>query len=137
MYDSTVSHILSPVFKLVAKVFSYLAPKHSFLSAADNNAKESPNNKLTGQTNIARIYQARPDIYGQVRTFPDLNQQSMFEFTDNIKYVTEWMNFEIGHYTIESVRYSESSLGAIAGSSYQFYPPGTVIPEIIQGLEFL
>lgn len=133
---SIVSDILNPVFKLVTKVFSFLAPKPSFSSAADNNAKESPNNKLTGQTNIARTYQARPDIYGQVRSFPDLIQQSMFEFTDNIKYVTEWMNFGIGHYTIESVRYSESSLGAIAGASYQFYPPTTVIPEIIQGFEF-
>ncbi len=133
---SIVSDILSPVFKLVTKVFSFLAPKPSFSSAADNNAKESPNNKLTGQTNIARTYQARPDIYGQVRSFPDLIQQSMFEFTDNIKYVTEWMNFGIGNYTIESVRYSESSLGAIAGSSYQFYPPSIVIPEIIQGFEF-
>lgn len=133
---SIVSDILNPVFKLVTKVFSFLAPKPSFSSAADNNAKESPNNKLTGQTNIARTYQARPDIYGQVRSFPDLIQQSMFEFTDNIKYVTEWMNFGIGNYTIESVRYSESSLAAIAGSSYQFYPPGTVIPEIIQGFEF-
>ncbi|WP_445611725.1 host specificity factor TipJ family phage tail protein [Hafnia alvei] len=133
---SIVSDILSPVFKLVTKVFSFLAPKPSFSTSADNNAKESPNNKLTGQTNIARTYQARPDIYGQVRSFPDLIQQSMFEFTDNIKYVTEWMNFGIGQYTVESVRYSESSLGAIAGASYQFYPPGTVIPEIIQGFEF-
>lgn len=134
--QSIVSDILSPVFKLVTKVFSFLAPKPSFSSAADNNAKESPNNKLTGQTNIARTYQARPDIYGQVRSFPDLIQQSMFEFIGNIKYVTEWMNFGIGNYTVESVRYSESSLGSIAGASYQFYPPDTVIPEIIQGFEF-
>lgn len=61
-----IGDVLSPVFKVVSKVLSFLMPKQSF-SVADTNSKESPNNKLTGQTNVARTYQARPDIYGQVR----------------------------------------------------------------------
>lgn len=131
-----IGDILNPVFKFVSKIFSFLAPKAPSFSATDVNAKESPNNRLTGQTNIARTYQARPEIHGQVRAFPDLIQQSMFEYIDNKKMVTEWMNFGIGYYTIENVKYSESELIALDGASYQIFQPGEVIPQIFEGFEF-
>ncbi|STW38554.1 Uncharacterised protein [Klebsiella pneumoniae] len=51
---------------------------------------ESPNNDLTGQTNRARLYKGRPNIYGQCRVFPDLIQEALFEFVDNNKQLTEW-----------------------------------------------
>lgn len=136
-----VGDILSPIFKVVGQVFSFLMPKPAIANTGGNSV-DSPNNSLTGQTNTARVYKAKPDIYGQVRSFPDLIQESIFEYihqTANdggLKYVTEWMCVGVGSYEYESVRYSESSLGSLAGAQYQFYQPGEVIPEIYEGYGF-
>lgn len=136
-----ISDILSPIFKVVGAVFSFLAPKPAIANNGGNTV-DSPNNSLTGQTNTARVYKAKPDIYGQVRSFPDLIQESMFEYVrqnendGGLKYVTEWMCIGIGKYDYESVRYSESSLGSMAGAEYQFYLPGEVIPTINEGYSF-
>lgn len=136
-----VEDILSPVFKVVGAVFAFLAPKPAIANTGGNTV-DSPNNSLTGQTNTARVYKAKPDIYGQVRSFPDLIQESIFEYVrqsdmdGGLKYVTEWMCVGIGRYDYESVRYSESSLGSMAGAEYQFYQPGEVIPTINEGYSF-
>ncbi|EMP9723408.1 MoaD/ThiS family protein [Enterobacter cloacae] len=136
-----VSDILSPIFKVVGSVFSFLAPKPAIANTGGNTV-DSPNNSLTGQTNTARVYKAKPDIFGQVRSFPDLIQESLFEYISTgtkdggKKYVTEWMCIGIGKYDYESVRYSESSLGSMAGAEYQFIPPGEVIPTINEGYSF-
>lgn len=136
-----ISDILSPIFKVVGSVFSFLAPKPAVANNSGNSI-DSPNNSLTGQTNTARVYKAKPDIYGQIRSFPDLIQESMFEYIrqneydGGLKYVTEWMCVGLGRYSWDSVRYSESSLGAMAGAEYQFYQPGEVIPSINEGYSF-
>ncbi|EJD6371409.1 MoaD/ThiS family protein [Providencia rettgeri] len=131
-----IGDILNPVFNLVTKVFSFLAPKTPSFSAAESNVKDSPNNRLTGQTNVARAYQARPEIHGQVRAFPDLIQQSMFEYNNNLKTVTEWLNIGIGEYKTESIRFAESDFTAMAGASYKIYKPKEAIPLINEGFEF-
>ncbi|WP_256125030.1 host specificity factor TipJ family phage tail protein [Enterobacter cloacae] len=136
-----VGDILSPIFKVVGQVFSFLAPKPAIANTGGNTV-DSPNNSLTGQINTARVYKAKPDIYGKVRSFPDLIQESLFEYISTgvrdggKKYVTEWMCIGIGKYDYESVRYSESSLGSMAGAEYQFIQPGEVIPSINEGYSF-
>ncbi|MEY0231971.1 host specificity factor TipJ family phage tail protein [Providencia manganoxydans] len=133
---SVIGDILNPVFNLVTKVFSFLAPKTPSFSAAESNVKDSPNNRLTGQTNVARAYQAIPRIFGQVRAFPDLIQQSMFEYNNNLKTVTEWMCLGLGRFKTESIRFAESDFTAMAGASYKIYDPKEVIPQINEGFEF-
>jgi hypothetical protein len=89
----------------------------------DSIGKDSPNNKLTAQTNIARAYQAIPDAYGYRRLWPDLIQPSTVEYIDQVKYVTEWLCVSRGRGTITDVRYAESPLEDIAGSSFEIFEP--------------
>lgn len=84
---------------------------------------ESPNNKLTAQSNIARTYQAIPDVYGYRRIWPDLIQPSTVEYIDNVKYVTEWLCASRGKGTITEVQYADTPIGDIAGSSYEVFEP--------------
>ncbi len=96
-------------------------------NATSITSKDSPNNSLTGQTNIARVYQAIPDVYGYRRVWPDLIQASTIEYIDQLKYVTEWMCISRGVGTITDVRYADTPIADIDGSSYEIFQPSAGI----------
>jgi hypothetical protein len=107
---------------------------------------DSPNNRLTGQSNIARTYQAIPDVYGLRRVWPDLIQPSSVEYINHVKYVTEWMCVSRGKGTVTEVRYAETPIDDIAGASYSIFEPAatpsaypelntTTIPNVIETFE--
>lgn len=89
----------------------------------DAAGKDSPNNKLTSQSNVARAYQAVPDVYGYRRVWPDLIQPSTVEYIDQLKYVTEWLCVSRGNGTLTDVRYAETPMTDIDGSSFEVFEP--------------
>lgn len=113
----------------VAAAATYvLMPQMPNLGGA--TSKDSPNNRLTGQSNIARAYQAIPDVYGYRRVWPDLIQPSVVEYVDHVKYVTEWLCISRGKGTISDVQYAETPIDDIDGASYEIFEPvGTGYPE--------
>lgn len=91
-------------------------------------ATDSPNNRLTGQTNVARAYQAIPDVYGRRRVWPDLIQPSSVEYRNHVKFVTEWMVVSRGAGTISDVRFAETPLADVDGASWTVFVPGQAPP---------
>ena len=106
---------------VVAAATYVLMPQMPNLGGA--TSKDSPNNRLTGQSNIARAYQAIPDVYGYRRVWPDLIQPSVVEYVDHVKYVTEWLCISRGKGTISDVQYAETPIDDIDGASYEVFEP--------------
>jgi hypothetical protein len=84
---------------------------------------ESPNNKLSGQVNIARPLQRIPDVYGKNRVYPDLIAKSYFEFINHIKYVTEFICVGRGEYLVEDLKSSNTLVSDIEGSTATVFGP--------------
>ena len=91
-------------------------------------ATDSPNNRLTGQTNVARAYQRIPDVYGRRLVFPDLIQPSYEEYIDGEKVVTELMCISRGEGRVTEVKSGDTPLSDIVGASYQVWAPDFVGP---------
>lgn len=85
--------------------------------------KDSPNNSLTAQTNVARAYQGVPDVYGYRRIWPDLIQPSVVEYVSNVKQITEWLCLSRGKGDVTAVQYAETPIGDISGASYTVFEP--------------
>jgi hypothetical protein len=95
-------------------------------SDTNQAGKQSPNNALTAQTNLVRVYQAIPDAYGLRRLWPDLIQPSVVEYIDNVKYVTEWLCLSRGKGTVTSVQYADTPIADIDGSSHRVFEPAAL-----------
>jgi len=86
-------------------------------------SRQSPNNQISGQTNIARPLQRIPDIYGKNRVYPDLIFPSYFEYVGNIQFVTEYLCIGRGEYLVEDLKSGNTLLTNIANSDAVVYEP--------------
>lgn len=97
--------------------------------------EESPNNSLHGQTNVARPLERIPDIFGAVRSYPDLMARSRFEYVNNLKIVTEWLCYGRGSYQISSHKIGNTLVSGISGSSVVVYTPNVAVPSTFFDVE--
>lgn len=92
------------------------------------SVKESPNNNLQGQTNIARSYQALPDVYGSPRIYPDLtgnpNQEYIQQSVGSAqKVVSQLMCLTVGTYFETEVLSANTDISNFPDSGYTMYRP--------------
>jgi len=99
--------------------------------------KQSPNSNFTGQSNAARLYEQRPDIYGIVRAYPDIISEAVEEYnSNNRKVLTHYLNVGLGYYELTKPRYSDSNVANFANSEYTFYQAGETIPLVYEQYSF-
>jgi hypothetical protein len=105
------------------------------LPTGERQERRSPNNSLSGQSNIARPLERVPDIFGQVKSYPDLIAPTVFEYIDHVLFSTEYMCISRGYLDISDIRSGDTLVSSIVGSSVQVYAPGQTPSEILKTVE--
>ena len=92
-----------------------------------NTQTESPNNGLSDRKNKARILARIPDIFGKVRSTPDLLNVPYKEFIDHQEVEFAYMCVGRGYYDIaaNNVKDGDTKFSDISGASVAIYPPNT------------
>lgn len=108
-----------------------LAPK---LPGDVGQQKQSPNNSLQAQTNIARPYQAYPLIFGSPISYPDLTGEAIVEYSNNQKIVRQLMVVGQGTFNIAENRAGSTPITNFTGASATYYEPVNkvvIVPEVV------
>lgn len=124
------STVVAIVVAVIAAVVAYALTPKPKVPNNSGEQKDSTNNKLTGQTNIARLYQAKPDIYGCVRSYPDIVNPAGSEYIDNVKYIEHLFCIGVGNYDLDKFKYDQTLLDKISGTTYAVYQPNDIIPVV-------
>lgn len=123
VYPEATIGLLIAVIALVAISF-LLKPKIPEINQ-QNRESPSPNNELSNRSNRERINARIPDIYGQVRCFPDLIAPSYKVFDTNREVEIAYMCIGQGEYVIDDAQDGDTKIQNLAGTSAEFYGPNT------------
>lgn len=127
---------------IVAIVSILNAPKIPNTVVRDGSDAPSSNNGLSDRSNKARINGRIPDIFGQVRSVPDLLCASYKEFENNVEVEHSYLSVGRGYYQINETEIFEETtpIPQIVGSSVEVYAPFTspnqigVTPQLTIGV---
>lgn len=84
----------------------------------------SPNNGLSARENTERIGERVPDIYGKVRSVPDLITPPYTVYEGNTEVEYSLSVIGRGEYTVEDVRDGETLISQISNAAVQVFAPG-------------
>jgi hypothetical protein len=111
---------------LVTTVIKALLPDEKVKSR--QVAKGSPNNLPGDRQNTARALQRIPDIYGRVKSTPDLIQYPYISYENNLQIETVFACIGRGEFEVleEEIFEGATPITHIEGHSVAIYPPGQV-----------
>jgi hypothetical protein len=93
-------------------------------SPGANQKAPSPNNDLSERTNRARPFARIPDIYGTVRSTPDLIMLPYTVYENNVEVEYAYMCIGRGYYHIIDARDDTTPIGSITGAKCTVFDPG-------------
>lgn len=116
----TLAIVAIAVAVLSAAAFLFLRPR-----LPDMGSAPSSNNSLSDRSNKARPNSRIPDIFGQVRSIPDLIAVPYRVFENNVEVEIAYMCVGRGEYELDDIRDGDTFLSSIAGAGATFYGPNT------------
>lgn len=94
-------------------------------SASRNIQDQSSNNELSGRANKPRLNGRIPDIFGTVRSTPDLIALPYTIYENNVEVEYAYMCIGRGAYEVSDVKDDTTFISSISGSSIEVYAPFT------------
>jgi len=123
----TVYYVYAAIILLAVVMLTAAATPEVPVVTNRNTQSASPNNELSDRSNKARPNARIPDIYGTVRSTPDLIQVPYKIFKNNEEVEYTYMCVGRGYYDIPAneIRDDTTRVSQIAGTSVEIYPPFT------------
>lgn len=114
-------------YAIVAIMAAYSIYTILTMPKPDMGQAGSANNELAGRTNRTRVNGRIPDIFGQVRAYPDLIAVMYNYYENNIEIEETVMCIGRGYYQIHDCRDGDTDVNGIDGVSVSIYDPDVSI----------
>ncbi len=127
-YEAVVAIIVIVVAIVVAVVFAPSVPNTQAPTAAQRNRRtESSNNELSDRENRARPNSRIPDIFGTVRSTPDLLSVPLQVYENNIQVELAYMCIGRSSYAVDGTKIFDdvTPVQQISGTTVEIYSPNT------------
>lgn len=124
VYPAEPTTIAYVVIAIIVVAAVMLAPKPPSPTIRNSQA-QSANNELSDRSNKARPNARIPDIFGTVRSTPDLIAQPYKFFEDHQEIEIAYMCIGRGAYDISDIRDDQTPVEDIFAASVEIYGPGT------------
>lgn len=123
--DGPLAIIIAVVVTVAVVAAAFLLKPSVPNIAARNTQSSSPNNELAERQNTPRVMGRIPDIFGTVRSTPDLIAVPYKVFENNKELEVSYMCIGRGTYSISDLRDDTTQIAQIEGAAAEVYGPNT------------
>lgn len=118
------------IFLVVVTVLSAALAVYTYMNMPEipDQASGSGNNSLASRQNKHRTSERVPDIYGNVKSIPDLIAPLYRYYADNVQVEEALLSIGTGYFEIDpnQIKEGETPINTIEGASLSIYEPNTL-----------